>query len=165
MNKIVTIGAYGYDAEHFFAALQAAGVDVFCDIRRRRGVRGRDYAFANRARLAARLAELGIRYLHPIELAPSNVLRQMQYAIDAAAHVRKRQRQVLSPTFADGYRQECLATFDSHQFAADLGPEARVVALFCVETEAAVCHRSLVAERLAQELHLPVEHLLPAPAG
>ena len=165
MNKIVTIGAYGYDAEHFFAALQAAGVDAFCDIRRRRGVRGRDYAFANRARLAARLAELGIRYLHPIELAPSNLLRQMQYAIDAAAHVSKRQRQVLSPTFADGYRQECLATFDSHQFAADLGPEARVVALFCVETEAAVCHRSLVAERLAPELPLPVEHLLPAPAG
>ncbi|MFZ1770745.1 MAG: DUF488 domain-containing protein [Caldilinea sp.] len=165
MHKIVTIGVYGFDERGFFAALQRVGVDAFCDIRRRRGVRGRDYAFANRARLEARLAELGIRYLHRIELAPSNALRQMQYAIDAAAHVSKRQRQVLSPAFADGYRQECLATFDSHQFAADLGPEARVVALFCVETEAAACHRSLVAERLAQELHLPVEHLLPTPAG
>ena len=38
IEKIVTIGAYGYDADRFFAALQGAGVDTFCDVRRRRGV-------------------------------------------------------------------------------------------------------------------------------
>ncbi len=55
MNKIVTIGAIGYSAEAFFRALQQAGVDTFVDVRRRRAVRGADYAFANSQRLQARL--------------------------------------------------------------------------------------------------------------
>ena len=161
MNKIVTIGVYGFDAESFFAALQRANVDTLCDIRRRRGVRGSEYAFANRARLEARLAALGIRYVHRLDLAPSTELRQGQYAVDAAEHVTKRQRAELSPAFAAGYRRECLDAFDSHRFAADLGEDARVVALLCVESAPAACHRSLVAERLAADLAIPVEHILP----
>ena len=121
IEKIVTIGAYGYDADRFFAALQAAGVDTFCDVRRRRGVRGSEYAFANRARLEARLAELGIRYVHRLDLAPDNELRQAQYAVDAAAHVGKRARQVLSPAFAEGYRRAQLAAFDSRQLCRGVG--------------------------------------------
>lgn len=161
MNKIVTIGVYGFDAESFFAALQRAGVDTLCDIRRRRGVRGSEYAFANRARLEARLAALGIRYVHRLDLAPSKELRQGQYSVDAAEGVTKRQRELLSPAFVEGYRSKCLAAFDSHQFAADLGEEAHVVALLCVESAPAACHRSLVAERLATDLRLDVEDLLP----
>src|SRR4051812_16785995 len=80
--KIVTIGVYGFDEAGFFQALQAAQVDTFCDIRRRRGVRGAEYAFANRQRLAARLAALGIRYLHRLDLAPTNAMRAVQYADD-----------------------------------------------------------------------------------
>jgi len=161
IEKIVTIGAYGYDAEHFFAALQAAGVDTLCDVRQRRGVRGSEYAFANRARLEAKLTELGIRYVHRRDLAPDNELRQAQYRVDAAVHVGKRARQVLSPTFIDGYCDARLAAFDSHQFAAELGQDTRVVALFCVETEPAACHRSLLAERLAVDLDVPIDNLLP----
>lgn len=164
MNKIVTIGVYGFDAEGFFAALQRAGVDTLCDIRRRRGVRGSEYAFANRARLEARLAALGIRYVHRLDLAPSKELRQAQYRVDAAEGVAKRQRAMLSPAFAEGYRHECLDAFDSHQFAADLGEDAHVVALLCVETAPAACHRSLAAERLAADLGLEVENLLPEAA-
>lgn len=161
MNKIVTIGVYGFDPESFFAALQRVGVDTLCDIRRRRGVRGSEYAFANRARLETRLAALGIRYVHRLDLAPSKELRQGQYSVDAAEGVTKRQRELLSPAFVEGYRGECLAAFDSHQFAADLGEEAHVVALLCVESAPAACHRSLVAERLAADLGLEVEDLLP----
>lgn len=161
MNKIVTIGVYGFDAESFFIALQRAGVDTLCDIRRRRGVRGSEYAFANRARLEARLAALGIRYVHRLDLAPSKELRQDQYRVDAVAGVTKRQREMLSPAFAEGYRCECLDAFDSHQFAADLGEHAHIVALLCVETAPAACHRSLAAARLANDLGLQVEHLLP----
>jgi uncharacterized protein (DUF488 family) len=164
MNKIVTIGVYGYDAESFFAALQCAGVDTLCDIRRRRGVRGSEYAFANRVRLEARLTAFGIRYVHRLDLAPSNELRHAQYSVDASAGVAKRQRAILSPAFAEGYRHECLDVFDGQQFAADLGDTAHVVALLCVESAPAACHRSLAAERLAQALGLPVEHLLPEPA-
>ena len=98
LNKIVTIGVYGFDAESFFAALQRAGVDTLCDLRRRRGVRGSEYAFANRTRLEARLAALGIRYVHRLDLAPSNPLRQRQYAVDAVEGISKRQRSVLAPS-------------------------------------------------------------------
>ena len=61
--KVVTIGVYGFDEEHFFQALTDARVDTFCDIRQRRNVRGAQYAFANSKRLQRRLGELGIRYV------------------------------------------------------------------------------------------------------
>jgi uncharacterized protein (DUF488 family) len=159
--RIVTIGVYGWDEESFFQALVRAGVDLFCDLRARRGVRGSEYAFANSARLQARLAGLGMSYLHCKELAPSDETRTAQYAVDRAAKVAKRQRPVLSPAFADAYRRERLEGFDSAAFVEALGPDVRAAALFCVEREPAACHRSLLAARLEQDLGVEVMHLLP----
>jgi uncharacterized protein (DUF488 family) len=159
--KLVTIGVYGFTPEAFFEALRRAGVDTFCDVRWRRGVRGREYAFANSGRLQQRLSELGIRYMHMRELAPSPALRQRQYAADKTEGVAKRKRAALSEQFVAGYRAERLAGFDSRKFAEDLGAEARVVALFCVEREPAACHRSLLAARLLEDLGVEVEHLKP----
>jgi uncharacterized protein (DUF488 family) len=158
---IVTIGVYGFDEAGFFDALQQASVDTFVDIRSRRGVRGADYAFANSQRLQARLAELGIRYRHRLDLAPDPATRGQQQAVDKASRTAKRQRAVLDPAFAAAYRQERLASFDSQQFLVDLGPQARVVVLFCVEREPAACHRSLLATRLQRDLGAEVRHLLP----
>ena len=158
--KIVTLGVYGSTESDFFAALRAAGVDTFCDLRRRRGVRGSAYAFANRRRLQARLVELGIRYLHLKELAPSPALRRRQKAADRAERTAKRERTGLSDLFVAGYHEECLGSFDSHRFLDQLGPQARVVALFCVERAPAACHRSLVAERLHQDLGVEIVHLI-----
>jgi uncharacterized protein (DUF488 family) len=163
--KIVTLGVYGCGEAAFFAALQQAEVDTFCDIRYRRGVRGSDYAFVNSARLQRRLAELGIRYLHFREVAPSPALRQRQAEADEAQGIPKRQRRVLGDLFITGYREECLGRFDSRQFLAQLGAEAKVVALFCVEREPAACHRSLLAEKLREDLGVEVVHLLPESAG
>ena len=163
--EFVTIGVYGWDAERFFAALKAAQVDTFCDIRDRRGVRGAEYAFANSARLQARLAEMGVRYIHRRDLAPSREVRGRQHAADLASRTARRQRTALSPGFVDAYVRERLIGFDSQAFAARLGPEARVVALFCVEREPAACHRSLLADRLARDLGVRVRHLLPDPLG
>ncbi len=160
LASLVTIGVYGFDEAGFFQALQEAGVDTFVDIRRRRGVRGAVYAFANSRRLQARLAELGIRYVHRPDLAPSQAMRQTQDAADQAGKTTKRQRLALDPAFVTAYRRERLDSFDSQQFLADLGPEARVVALFCVERAPAACHRSLVAQRLAEDLGVEVRHLL-----
>jgi uncharacterized protein (DUF488 family) len=159
--KIVTIGVYGFSAETFFAALRQAGGDTFCDLRSRRGVRGSDYVFANRRRLQARLEEMGLRYFHFRELAPSAGLRARQAAADRSGHIAKSRRTRLSKEFRAGYRQECLRAFDSRQFVAQLGPEARVAVLFCVEREPAACHRSLLAERLQQDLGIEVIHLRP----
>ena len=88
--ELVTIGVYGWEEEPFFAALHAAGVEVFCDIRARRAVRGKEYAFANSQRLQARLSALGIAYSHHPDLAPSQATRNLQYTADAVAHRAQR---------------------------------------------------------------------------
>ena len=161
MSDLVTIGVYGWDEAGFFRALVDAGVDAFCDLRARRGVRGSEYAFANSQRLQARLAELGIQYVHYPELAPSQAIRKGQYDTDRATHTAKRQRTALSPEFIAAYTQQRLANFDSPAFLAALGPQAHIVALFCVEREPAACHRSILAERLAVDLGLTLAHLTP----
>lgn len=158
--KIITLGVYGATENDFFTALRAAGVDTFCDIRARRGVRGSEYAFVNSQRLQAKLAKLGIRYLHFKDLAPSEALRKRQYAADKADRIAKRKRTELSELFVSGYGEEH-RDFDSRKFIGQLGPEARVVALFCVERAPAACHRSLLAARLQQDLGVETVHLTP----
>src|SRR5918912_536554 len=101
--KIVTIGVYGFDQERFFQALVDAEVDTFCDIRARRGMRGASYAFVNSASLQKRLGELGIRYIHVKDLAPSEGLREQQKQEDKKFGVAKRKRDVLGETFIQAY--------------------------------------------------------------
>jgi uncharacterized protein (DUF488 family) len=161
MVEFVTIGVYGFDAEQFFNSLLAAHVDTLCDIRRRRGVRGAEYAFANSRRLQAQLEVLNIRYIHRIDLAPLDALRAQQAQADRAAHTARRQRTHLSQQFIAGYQESVLANFDAATFVASLSPTAQVVALLCVERTPASCHRSLLAEHLHATLGVPVRHLTP----
>ena len=159
--KIVTIGVYGFDEDSFFEALCKAKVDTFCDIRSRRGVRGSTYAFANSLRLQARLAELGIRYLYRKDLAPTQAVRDRQAAADKATKTAKRKRTALGEEFITAYRTECLTAFDPDSLLEDLEEDAQVVALFCVEKNPEACHRSLVSDKLAKELQLEVENIVP----
>lgn len=154
--KIVTIGAYGFTEESFFEALRETGVDTFCDLRARRGVRGSQYAFANSARLQARLEQMGIRYVHAKELAPPEWLRELQNAADRKSRTAKRARLQLSDAFVLAYTTACLQGFDAAGFVASLGPDAKVICLFCVEGAPEACHRSLVAGKLATDLGLKV---------
>ena len=159
LPKVITLGVYGWSADDFFAALQAAHVDLFCDIRRRRGVRGRDYAFVNSKQLQARLSELGIAYRHLLELAPSDAVRQVQYAADDASKTAKRQRIGLDPAFIHAYEQHILTDFSPQAFLASLPNDVKTIAFFCVERAPEACHRSLVAQSFA-ELGAEVQHLL-----
>lgn len=159
--KIITIGVYGFDETGFFDALCQARVDTFCDIRNRRGVRGATYAFANSKRLQARLAELGIRYIYRKDLGPTKTVREKQAAADKATKTAKRKRTTLGEAFIEAYHTECLAEFEPQSLLDELGSDAKVVALFCVETAPEACHRSLVADKLAQAFHLEVEDILP----
>lgn len=158
---IVTIGVYGFSAESFFNALQAAEVDTLVDIRRRRGVRGSEYAFANSQRLQRRLAELGIRYLHRLDLSPTDEIRQQQHAADQAEKIARRKRETLHPDFISAFQQKVLADFDPQSLLDELPEDARVIALLCVEKHPAACHRSLVADKLQAELGVAVEHIVP----
>jgi uncharacterized protein (DUF488 family) len=144
--------------EAFFGKLHAAGVDYFCDIRARRGVRGREYAFVNSRRLQAHLAEMGIPYVHLKDLAPTAVIRQTQALADKADKTAKRQRTALGDAFIHAYQQQILAPFSAEVWLESLPQEVRAVLFFCVEHAPEACHRSLVAQRFA-ELGLKVEHL------
>jgi len=161
MNKIVTIGAYGFNRESFFQNLVDAKIDTFCDIRRRRGVRGPEYAFANSQYLQKKLQELGIHYVYIQDLAPSQAMREKQKQEDEKFHIAKRSRKVLGQTFVSEYIDNCLSRFEPSIFLEKVGPNAQVVCLFCVERVPEACHRSLVSSWLTQTFHLPVEHIVP----
>jgi uncharacterized protein (DUF488 family) len=163
MARLATIGVYGFDAQGFLSTLLEAEVGVLLDVRQRRGVRGKEYAWANAQRLQAALAETGIRYQHLPELAPTAELRNLQYAADAAQGVGKRGRSTLSPAYVERYEREILAPADLTPVVAAL-PARGAAALFCVEADPEACHRSLIADRVAAEHGVAVVHLRP-PSG
>lgn len=158
---MVTIGGYGFSEDKFFAALGARNVDTFVDVRQRRGLRGRRYAFLNSTRLQDRLGRLGIRYVHLRELAPTSALRYTQKKSDAELGIEKRRRKELSPAFIHAYEEEILAGFRADDFFAKLSTDSTVVAVFCVEGAPEACHRSLIARRLELDDRITVEHVRP----
>lgn len=122
-------------------------------------MRGAQYSWANAGRLEASLREAGIGYQHLPELAPTTAMREAQYAADAERGEGKRDRTVLAPAYLELYTEAILDP-------ADLDPLVRFIgrssaALFCVERDAAACHRSLIAARLAREYGARIVNLRP----
>ncbi|MBS1886718.1 MAG: DUF488 domain-containing protein [Actinobacteria bacterium] len=159
MKEIATIGVYGADLDGFLAALRGARVNLLLDVRQRRGVRGARYAWANAARLEAALREAGIRYQHLPELAPTTAMRELQYEADAARGEGKRSRTVLAPAYVERYTEEVLDRVDLEPIVRFVGRST--AALFCVERDAAACHRSLIAARLGREYGARIVNLRP----
>ena len=160
MKRVATVGVHGADLESFLCALREADVQLLLDIRSRRGVRGRDHAWANAQRLRAALHDAGIAYAHRRELAPTTELRQLQDAEDARRAEGKRTRRALAPAFVERFRREVLAAADLDEVVAAM-PAGATTALLCVEREPAACHRSLVAQELAERFGVDVVHLRP----
>jgi uncharacterized protein (DUF488 family) len=159
--KVFTIGAYGWNEEDFARAIRDSTPDVFVDVRRRRGLRGHAYAWANSTRLQAMLADAGIPYVHRLDVAPSDATRHIVAKDAAAAGIGYRDRTFLSQDYLDAYGQEVLERFDAAGFVASLGAGVESIVLFCVERAPAACHRSLLAERLRGALGAEVRHILP----
>ncbi len=160
VRRVVTIGVYGWDLEHFLAALRGADVRLLLDVRQRRGVRGREHAWANSVRLQKALADAGVSYEQHRELAPTTELRHLQYAEDARMGVGKRSRVELAPEYRLRYAREILDQVDLEALAEQL-PRKGASALLCVERDPEACHRSIVAERLATYPGVVVAHLRP----
>ncbi|GGT30040.1 DUF488 domain-containing protein [Streptomyces purpureus] len=160
MLKLATIGVYGFDGDSYLQRLRQADVRLVIDVRQRRGVRGPDYAWANSLRLQAALAEAGIAYEHHRELAPTTELRHLQYAEDDRQGVGKRSRRELAAEYTRRYTAEILDPADLEPIVAAL-PSSGTAALFCVERDPEACHRSLVAQRLAEKYDITIEHLRP----
>lgn len=160
INNIYTIGVYGSTADSFFQKLIETKIDTFCDIRRRRGVRGSEYSFVNSKRLQHKLSDLKINYLHILDLSPSDEIRKIQYAFDKELHTSQRKRESLSDKFISVYKKEVLKNFDFQTLLDQLNLiNAEKVVLFCVEKNASACHRSLVAEYLYKNFGYPVNNL------
>lgn len=158
MRTVATIGVYGWTLERFLDALRGEGVGLVVDVRERRGVRGSDYAWANAKRLQEALLQAGIAYAHRPDLAPTTELRRLQYGEDERLGVGKRSRDELAPAYRERYLNEILAHVDLGDFVATL-PSETGSALLCVERDPEACHRSLIAERLADEHGVSVVHL------
>ena len=163
MRSVATIGVYGFGVDSFLDALRRAEVGVLLDVRQRRGVRGSEYAWANSARLQAALAEAGIEYRHHKELAPTTELRRLQYREDDRLGVGKRSRVELAPEYRERYVHEILDRVDLGPIVESLPADAPS-ALLCVERDPEACHRSLIAERMAEQFDVEILHLRP-PAG
>jgi uncharacterized protein (DUF488 family) len=158
------MGVYGWTQDAFLNALRDADVRLLLDIRQRRGVRGAEYAWANSKRLQAALADAGIAYEHLPELAPTTELRHLQYAEDARQGVGKRSRRRLAPEYVERFTRERLDQVDLRPIVESFPPDG-ATALFCVERDPEACHRSLVAERMAAQSGLALEHLQPPDAA
>lgn len=158
--KIYTIGVYNSTEKEFFDKLVGNKIDLFCDIRQRRGVRGSQYKYVNSKYLQSKLSDLSINYKYVKELAPTNEIRQAQKDIDKLNGETKRQRNVLGSVFASKYNKLILERFDFDALIIELRQmKVQNIVLFCVEEFASACHRSLVAERLAKKLNCEVINL------
>lgn len=160
MPTILTIGVYGFDLSTFLDRLREADVSLLLDVRQRRGVRGTEYAWANSLRLQAALVSVQIDYRHHQELAPTTELRQLQYAEDHRQGVGKRTRRELAADYTHRYTSEILNQADLVPIVSAL-PATGTAALLCVERDPEACHRSLVAQRLADRHSITIEHLRP----
>jgi uncharacterized protein (DUF488 family) len=161
---LTTIGVYCYTADTFIETLRGAGVALLVDVRQRRGVRGPQFSWANSRRLQALLAGAGIAYSHHRELAPTTELRHLQYREDDRNRVGKRSRELLAPEYVRRYTAEILDPAPLEPLVDEVRAHG-TAALFCVECAAGACHRSLVADRIAERFRIEVRHLTPPEAA
>ena len=108
LPDIYTIGVYGSTAEEFFQKLADHDIDTFCDIRLRRAVRGPQYAFANSQQLQNKLANLSIKYLHEMGLAPTSEIIKLQDKFDKEHQIQRRKREELTDVFKTAYQHKIL---------------------------------------------------------
>ncbi|MDR1455327.1 MAG: DUF488 domain-containing protein [Tannerella sp.] len=157
---IYTTGVYGLTETAFFDRLVENRIDTFCDIRQRRGIRGSEYTFVNSHYLQDKLAELDITYAHVVALAPTTDIREHQKAEDLKQGEHKRDRDKLGAVFASEFEDKIIKKFDFDTFVEQLeNAGASRVILFCVESMAEACHRSIVANELNRRYEFEIKHL------
>lgn len=155
-----TIGVYGSEEQTFFDKLSKNNIDTFIDIRRRRAVRGSKYSFVNSTKLQNKLKDLGIKYKHILELAPTNEIRDLQKKDDKIKGIIKRERTEIGHLFKLTYKKEILSKFDLQIFINDLITEnSKNIVLFCVEEVASACHRHIVTDEIKNNFDYKIIHL------
>jgi uncharacterized protein (DUF488 family) len=147
MTTLATIGYENATVQTFLAALREAGVELLVDVRALATSRRPGFA---KTRLSANLAEAGIEYLH---------LRRLGTPAEGRAAARAGRYDELRSVFAAHLATP--AAQEELELLADLVRRGRRVCLMCLEADPEHCHRSLVADALAERLPLQVRHLHP----
>jgi uncharacterized protein (DUF488 family) len=135
MPDIFTIGYEGADPDRFVAALKGAGVASIADVRAVALSRKRGFS---KNVLRDRLQTDGIGYRHFIALGTPKSGREAARAGDG-------------DTLRRIYCDEVLASAPAEAALSELAALAtqEPVCLLCFERDPALCHRRLLAERLA----------------
>jgi uncharacterized protein (DUF488 family) len=145
MNRtIATIGYEGLTVESFVAALKHAAVDVLIDVRdvplsRKKGF--------SKNGLALILADVDIEYIH---------LKGLGDPKDGREAARAGEYDLFQKIF--GRHMQSDVAIRDLGVAADI-VKARRACLMCFECHHHKCHRSIVAERLAQMTRLTITPL------
>jgi uncharacterized protein (DUF488 family) len=145
MTPLRTIGYEGFQTADWLQQLRSRGVEVVVDVRdlplsRRRGF--------SKSALRKALAEHGLEYVHMRALGnPKHMREALKAGLDFAE---------FSDMFASLLDDHAQAVDDLFSLATE-----RSTCLVCFEEDPACCHRSLVAERVADlsEGVISVEHL------
>jgi uncharacterized protein (DUF488 family) len=146
--KLRTIGYEAATLPAVIECLKAARVAVVIDVR---AVASSRRAGFSKRTLAASLADAGVDYVHLRALGTPKPGRQA-----ARAGRYAEMRTIFEAHLADAEAELALAE------AGDIARE-RPAALLCYEADAAHCHRRILAERLAAQLHLTIEDLRTGP--
>jgi uncharacterized protein (DUF488 family) len=139
-----TVGYEGKAVDEFFNGLLASGIEGILDVRA--NPVSRKYGFAKRS--MSRIADhLGLAYHHMPELGITGDHRAD--LSDFASYQR----------LLDQYEKKMLPRRMAHVRQATTLLQSRPLALLCMEKDVRCCHRGRLANRVAQESGLPVEHL------
>ena len=145
MNTLSTIGYELATVQSFLGALRDAGVEILVDVRA--AARSRRPGFA-KTRLEANLQEAKIRYLH---------LRGLGTPAEGRAAARAGRHTEMQAIFRE-HLQSPAAQADLEELAK-LVRAGSQVCILCLEAEPRHCHRSVVADALAERLPVHIVHL------
>jgi uncharacterized protein (DUF488 family) len=144
MPELCTIGYESYTQPELIARLREAGVEVLIDVR---AVASSRKAGFSKTLLAGGLVEAGIEYVHLRGLGTPKPGRE------AARAGRVAEMQAI-------YEEQLKSPEAEHDMArAEAIVAERPAALLCLEADAAICHRRIVADRLRERLGIAVRDL------
>ena len=150
MSTMASIATIGYEAatmRSFLEALKDARVQLLVDVRAVASSRRPGFS---KTKLAANLDEAGIAYLH---------LRALGTPADGRAAARAGRHDEMKAIFTEQLRTD--EAREQLETLAELVRSGRRMALLCFEAKPEHCHRTLVANALAELVPVRVEHLFP----
>lgn len=145
MTPVATIGYEDATVKRFLAALRNAEVELVVDVRALASSRRPGFA---KTALAANLNGAGIEYLH---------LRGLGTPADGRAAARAGRHDEMRAIFAEHLATPAAQT--DLDALSTLVSSGRRVCLLCLEADPTHCHRSLVADALAERVPVEVTHL------